>query len=229
MTDPASEPLTAELPLEAERLRLEVAEGARQLLDRGLVRGTSGNLSARSGGLVAVTPTGVGYRHLEPEQVTVIDLAGAVVDGRLRPSSEVPMHLAVYRARPDVGAVAHTHSVFATTFAVLGEELPAVHYLLAWAGRRVRVAPYASYGTPAIARGCVEVLGGDGAVLLANHGVVAVGADVAGALVVAEAVESTAELCWRARLLGTPAVLPDAEMDRVAEALRCYGQPAEEA
>ena len=136
------------------------------------------------------------------------------------------MHLAVYSARPDVGAVVHTHSVFATTFAVLGEELPAVHYALAWAGRRVRVAPYATYGTPAIATGCVATLGEDGAVLLANHGVVAVGPGLDAALEVAEAVEYTAELCWRARALGTPAILPDEEMDRVADAFGSYGQPA---
>jgi L-fuculose-phosphate aldolase len=210
-----------------EGVRREVAEGARELSAAGLVRGTSGNLSARAGDLVAVTPTGVGCRDLGPGQVTVVDLAGAVVAGALRPSSELPMHLAIYRARPDVGAVAHTHSVFATTFAVLGEELPAVHYLLAWAGRRVRVAPYATYGSADLARSCVEVLGRDGAVLLANHGVVAVGAGVAAALRVAEAVEQTAELCWRARAIGIPMVLPDQALDRVAAAFGAYGQPAE--
>jgi L-fuculose-phosphate aldolase len=207
-----------------EELRAAVATAALSLLEAGLVRGTSGNVSARDGDLVAVTPTGVDYRRLDPTSVPVVDLDGRVVDGGLAPSSELPLHLAVYRARPDVGAVVHTHSRSATTFAVLREELPAVHYLLARAGRRVRVAPYATYGTGELAGACVAALAGDAAVLLANHGVVAVGPDLDRALLVAEAVEEVAELCWRARCLGTPVVLPDAEMDRVARAFEGYGQ-----
>jgi L-fuculose-phosphate aldolase len=207
-----------------QEVRAAVITAALRLLDAGLVRGTSGNVSARDGDLVAVTPTGVGYRRLDAASVPVVDLDGRVVDGRLAPSSELPLHLAVYRARPDVGAVVHTHSRFATTFAVLREELPAVHYLLARAGRRVRVAPYATYGTGELAGACVDALAGDQAVLLANHGVVAVGPGLDRALLVAEAVEEVAELCWRARCLGTPAVLPDAEMDRLARAFEEYGQ-----
>jgi L-fuculose-phosphate aldolase len=205
-------------------LRSAVASAALRLVEAGLLRGTAGNLSARSGGLVAITPTGVDYRRLDRGSVPVVDLDGRPVDGELAPSSELPLHLAVYRARPDVGAVVHTHSVFATTFAVLGEELPAVHYLLAHAGRRVRLAPYGTYGSGALADACVAALAGDGAVLLANHGVVAVGPDLDRALLVADAVEQVAELCWRARCLGTPVVLPDEEMDRVARAFARYGQ-----
>src|SRR5919204_3239092 len=197
-----------------QEVRAAVITAALRLLDAGLVRGTSGNVSARDGDLVAVTPTGVGYRRLDAASVPVVDLDGRVVDGRAAPSSELPLHLAVYRARADVGAVVHTHSRFATTFAVLGEELPAVHYLLARAGRRVRVAPYASYGTGELAGACVAALAGDQAVLLANHGVVAVGPGLDGALLVAVAVEEVAELCWRARCLGTPAGLPDAGVGR---------------
>jgi L-fuculose-phosphate aldolase len=206
-------------------VRAAVATAALRLFEAGLLRGTSGNLSARAGGLVAVTPTGVDYRRLDQGSVPVVDLDGRQVDGELAPSSELPLHLAVYRARPDVGAVVHTHSRFATTFAVLGEELPAVHYLLAHAGRRVRVAPYATYGTGELADACVAALAGDRAVLLANHGVVAVGTGLERALLAAEAVEEVAELCWRARCLGTPLVLPDEEMDRVAHAFETYGQP----
>jgi L-fuculose-phosphate aldolase len=208
-----------------EEARAAVATAALRLLEAGLVRGTAGNVSARSGGLVAITPTGVDYRRLDQASVPVVDLHGRPVAGGLAPSSELPLHLAVYRARPDVGAVVHTHSTFATTFAVLGEELPAVHYVLAHAGRRVRVAPYATYGTGELADACVAALAGDRAVLLANHGVVAVGDGLERALLAAEAVEEVAELCWRARCLGTPAVLPDAEMERVARAFEGYGRP----
>jgi L-fuculose-phosphate aldolase len=207
-----------------EEIRAAVATAALRLLETGLVRGTAGNVSARAGGLVAVTPTGLDYRRLDHGSIPVVDLDGRVVEGDLAPSSELPLHLAVYLARPDVGAVVHTHSTFATTFAVLGEELPAVHYLLAHAGRRVRVAPYATYGSGELAGACVAALAGDGAVLLANHGVVAVGRGLDRALLAAEAVEHVAELCWRARCLGAPVVLPDAEMDRVARAFERYGQ-----
>ena len=208
-----------------ERVREEVVAAARRLEEAGLLRGTAGNLSARDGRLVAVTPSGVGYRELEAAQVGVLDLDGRPVDGELLPSSETPLHLAVYRARADAGAVVHTHSMFATTLAVLGEELPAVHYHLALAGTRVRVAPYATYGSQELAARCVATLGGDRAVLLANHGVVALGADLRRAQAVAEAVEFTAELYWRARAIGTPRVLPAEEIARVAAAFASYGQP----
>jgi L-fuculose-phosphate aldolase len=208
-----------------ETERAEVAAAALELLESGLVRGTSGNVSVRVGELVAVTPTGVGYRRMEAAQVPVIDLDGAVVEGAYAPSSEVPMHLAVYGAREDIAAVVHTHSMFATTFAALGEELPAVHYILAFAGTKVRVAPYATYGTEELAANCASALGQDQAVLLANHGVIAVGDGLRKAMVVAEAVEFTAELYWRARCLGAPNVLPEAEMHRVAREFRGYGQP----
>jgi L-fuculose-phosphate aldolase len=210
--------------LRVGEVRAAVATAALRLLEGGLVRGTSGNVSARAGDLVAVTPTGVDYRTLRPADVALVDRDGGQVDGELAPSSELPLHLAVYRARDDVEAVVHTHSTFATTFAVLREEVPAVHYLLAFAGRRVRVAPYATYGTGALADACVAALGGDGAVLLANHGVVAVGHDLDRAMLVADAVEQVAELCWRARCVGTPVVLADAEMDRVADAFATYGR-----
>jgi L-fuculose-phosphate aldolase len=207
-------------------LRADVAQAALRMLDSGLVRGTSGNVSARApDGLIAVTPTGVDYRVLEPDQVALIDPDGNVIDGRHRPSSEVPMHLAVYRARSDVGAIVHTHSMFATTFAAIGEDLPGVHYILAHAGRNVRVAPYATYGTTALAESCVDALADNQAVLLGNHGVLAVGPKLDMAMMVAEAVEYTAELYWRARCIGTPQILGDDEMDRVAAAFVTYGQP----
>ena len=207
-----------------EELRAQVAATARAMSASGLVRMTSGNVSARAEGLVAVTPTGVPYGELRPDQVAVVDLDGSVADGDWKPTSELPMHLGVYRGRPEVAAIVHTHSVFATTFAVLGEAVPAVHYILGHAGVRVPVAPYATYGTDALAEHCVAALGEGNAVLLANHGVLAVGSDLPAALEVAEAVEFTAEVCWRARAIGVPKVLDDAEMARVIEAFEGYGQ-----
>lgn len=208
--------------------REAVVAACRHLLTSGLVTGTSGNISVRDtgSGLLAVSPSGTDYLSMTAEDVAVMDIDGQVVDGRLAPTTEAVMHLGIYAARPDVGAVVHTHSPFATTFAVLGEPVPAVHYILAKAGD-VRVAPYARYGTTQIARACVETLGEDDGVLLANHGVVAVGDGLGSAMAVAEAIEFTAEVTWRARSIGVPNVLDADEMAGVAAAFSTYGrQPA---
>jgi L-fuculose-phosphate aldolase len=209
--------------------RSAVVQACQQLLATGLVRGTSGNVSIRQqeSGLIAITPTGVGYPQMQPEDVTVLDAGGRQLDGSLRPTSEIALHLGVYRRRPDVHAVVHTHSMFATTFAVLGEPLPPVHYLIARAGGHVPVAPYARYGTVELAEVAARTLGDGGAVLLANHGVVAVGPELPAALAVAEAVEFVAELAWRSRLAGTSNLLTDAELAEAAEAFADYGsQPS---
>jgi ribulose-5-phosphate 4-epimerase/fuculose-1-phosphate aldolase len=207
--------------------RAAVVQACRELLATGLVRGTSGNVSVRdpASGTIAITPTGLAYPGLRDRDVAVLSVDGDQLDGELRPSSELALHLAIYRARPDVGAVVHTHSPFATTFAVLGEQIPAVHYLIVRAGEGVPVAPYARYGTSELAESCVRALGGGFAVLLANHGVVAVGAELAAAMAVAEAVEYTAELAWRARQLGTPQVLGADQLAAARTALAGYGRP----
>ena len=208
--------------------RAAVVQACRELLAAGLVRGTSGNVSARdpASGTIAITPTGLGYPGMQARDVAVLSLDGEQLDGDLRPTSEVALHLGIYRARPDVAAIVHTHSMFATTFAVLGEQIPAVHYLIARAGESVPVAPYARYGTVELAESCVRALGTGFAVLLANHGVVAAGADLAAAMAVAEAVEYTAELAWRARQLGTPQVLDPEQLAEARAAFAGYGQPA---
>jgi L-fuculose-phosphate aldolase len=210
--------------------RSAVVDACRQLLAGGLLRGTSGNVSVREAesGAIAITPTGVGYPQLTAEDIAVIDDAGRRLAGDLLPTSELALHLAVYRHRPDVEAVVHTHSMFATTFAVLAEPIPAVHYLLARAGpgaQPVSVAPYARYGTEELADSCVRTLGRGNAVLLANHGLVAVGTGLAEAVSLADAVEYTAELAWRARQLGTPRLLDAGQLAEVGRALAEYGQP----
>jgi L-fuculose-phosphate aldolase len=213
-----------------EEVRRDVAEGARQMVLRGLSHMTSGNVTARAGeGLFAVTPTGMDHASLTPEDIVIINAAEEVIDGRRKPTSEVPMHLSVYKARPDVGGIFHTHSDMATTFAVLGEDLPAVHYILAFAGKKVRCAPYATYGSRDLAAYALDALGDSNAVLLGNHGVLAVGPTLGVALSVAEAVEITAGFYYRARCVGMPKVLSDEEMARVITAFSTYGQPEEKA
>ncbi len=205
--------------------RAAVVAACQQLLATGLVRGTSGNVSVRQADSIAVSPTGVPYPQLTPDAVPVVGLDGSRLAGTAVPTSELALHLAVYRARPDVAAIVHTHSMFATVYAVLGESIPPVHYLLARAGGDVPLARYERYGTEELAEACVQALADRPAVLLAQHGVVAVGAGLAEAMSVAEAVEYVAELGWRARLAGTPRTLDAGQLAEAASAFRGYGQP----
>ena len=211
--------------------RRAVVDGGKAMARAGLTTGTGGNLSriCRRHGLVAISPSGVDYAAVRPEDVALVDLDGLKVEGGYRPSSELGFHLGLYRRRPDVGAVVHTHSVYATTLACLGWELPAVHYLVGFAGRKVPVAPYATFGTDALAVNVAATMGADiNAVLLANHGLVAVGADMRAALNTAEEVEFVARIYYQARCAGSPVILPDREMDVVIEKFKTYGKPRAE-
>lgn len=208
------------------RLRAEreaVVAHARRLAADGLAVGTSGNLSARAGDLVAITPTGVPYDALTPGDVGVVDLDGAPVEGRLRPSSEVPMHLAVYRGT-DAGAVVHTHPLHATALSTLVDELPPIHYLVVLLGGPVRVVPYVPYGTEELARLGVEGLAGRSAVLLANHGATTYGDDLAQAYERSVLLEWLCRLYATARSLGEPRLLDAADLERAREAFGTYGQ-----
>ena len=204
--------------------RAEVVRACRQLVTTGLVRGTSGNVSVREpeSGAIAITPTGLAYTSLRPADLPVLAASGERLDGALAPTSELALHLGIYRARPDVGAIVHTHSMFATTFAVLGEPIPMVHYLLARAGRQ---SPYRWRPMPATApRNWPTPASGRSATAARCcwpiTGVVAVGADLDAAMAIAEAVEYTAELAWRARQLGQPRQLDEAQCGRGCRGIR---------
>ena len=150
---------------------------SRRLAAEGLVLGTSGNVSARSGDQVAITPTGAVLAELEPEQVTVVDLDGRHVDGELAPTSEVELHLGVY-GRYDAGAVVHTHSPMATALSCVLDEVPCVHYGMLQLGGPVPVAPYETFGTPELAAAVLDALEGKRAALMANHGAIVHAGDV---------------------------------------------------
>jgi L-fuculose-phosphate aldolase len=213
------------VPLMLERRREEIAAACRRLAAAGLVAGTSGNLSAREGDAVAVTPTGAVLAEMTPQDVTVIDLEGRVLDGGLAPTSEVDLHLGVY-ARYGAGAVVHTHAPVATALSTVLEELPLVHYEMLLLGGAVRVAPYRTFGTAALAEAALEALDGRTAAILANHGTVAHGADVAGAVRATELLEWASTLYWRAAQLGTPRTLGDDDVAAVVAAVseRGYGR-----
>src|SRR5439155_9263975 len=189
---------------------------------RGLVVGTSGNVGARlEDGRIAITPSSMEYDEMTPEAVAIVHADGSLSEGRHGPSSELQLHLAVFGARPDIGAIVHTHSPFATAFSAARREVPAVHYVLAplvAPGRdTLRVAPYATFGTEELARNAVATLGADNACLLANHGAIAVAGSLTSALGRAERVEELAMLAWRAEHIGGATLLDAAELDRVRD------------
>ena len=210
------------------REREEVVRFAQRLRPDGLVVGTSGNVSLRSGEQVAITPSGLDYDELRPELVSVVDLDGALVDCELEPSTEVPMHLAVYE-HTDAGAVVHTHSPYATTLAVVGVDLPAVHYLVAELGGPVRVAAYATFGTEELAANMARALEGRSATLLAHHGAITIGNTLARAYERSVTLEWLCALYHRSRAHGEPPTLPMDEVVRVRDLMADYGQiaPAE--
>jgi L-fuculose-phosphate aldolase len=207
----------------------DVVATARRTVADGLVVGTSGNVSARAGDLVVVTPTGVPYDRLGPDDAVAVELdTGRQVRGELRPTSELPMHLAVYRGTP-ARAVVHTHAPHATAVSTLAGELPDIHYMSAAMGGRVRVAGYALYGSDELAREVLTALGGDRTgCLMRNHGTL-VHADT-----LERAFDHTAQLEWMCRvwLLARAAAAPgerphtlgEREMDAVAAKLKGYGQ-----
>jgi L-fuculose-phosphate aldolase len=193
--------------LEAEREA--VAAAGRRLAESGLVLGTSGNVSARAGELVAVTPTGATLAELSADQVVVVDLEGRPVHGGFAPTSELALHLGAYR-RYGAGAVVHAHSPVGTALACVLDELPLIHYQMLALGGPIRVAPYATFGTAELAQLTLDALEGRAAVLMANHGMLALGPDLNAALDNALLLEWACELYWRAAVVGQPRTL-DAE------------------
>ncbi|MER7502820.1 class II aldolase/adducin family protein [Nonomuraea pusilla] len=196
--------------------REQLCEYGRRAAALGLVIGTSGNLSVRDGDLVAVTPSGVALDRLTPDACPVVDLDGHLVEGDLQPSSETPMHLAVYRATA-ARAVVHTHSVFATVVASTMTELPPVHYNALLLGGTVRVAPYATYGTPELAAHVEEALRGRQAALMANHGGVTIGATLEQAFEATRLLEWLCEVYVRSLGAGRPAILTEEQLAAVVE------------
>jgi L-fuculose-phosphate aldolase len=202
-----SEPLLA-----AEREA--VARASRHLAQTGLVIGTAGNVSARSGDLVAVTPTGSDLGELTAEMITVINLDGEVVDGELAPTSEVPLHTGIYAATNAL-AVTHAHAMASTALSCCHDELPALHYSCLELGGTPRTAAYARFGSQELADNVIEALKGRNAALMRNHGSVAYGANMDQAIHNLELLEWLAELYWRASSMGTPAVLTDKDFEDI--------------
>lgn len=198
----------------------------RRLAEAGLCPRTSGNVSVRTGEGFLVTPTGMPADTVAEADLVVVSLAGRA-RGRRQPSSEWRLHRDLYATRADVGAVVHTHSPYATALACLRRGIPAFHYLVAWGGgTSIRCARYATFGTEALSRAARQALAGRRACLLANHGAVAVGVDLAAAERLAAEVEALARSYLLALAAGRPVLLTEAEMARNVELFRGYGQQA---
>src|SRR5450432_1382538 len=206
-------------------LREEVIAACRELVRRGLAHGTSGNISVRSGERrFFLSPTGMAYDDLEPDDIPLMDFDGRWF-GRRRPSSEWRFHRDLLKSRNEVAAIVHTHSPMATALACTGRGIPAFHYMVAVAGGPdIRCAPYFTLGTQDLSDAAVVALEGRKACLLANHGLIAVGADLPTALALAGEVEYLAAQYCTALAIGKIRILTDIEMDRVLEKFRTYGK-----
>lgn len=210
--------------LKQERERI-VAYG-KKLITSGLTKGTGGNISVYcpKEELMAISPSGIDYFETTPEDVVVMTLQGQIVEGTRTPSSEVDLHRIFYQQRQDIHAIIHAHTMYATTIACLGWELPPVHYMIALAGMNVRCADYATFGTPALAEKAFEAMKDRKAVLLANHGLLAGAGDLANAFNIAEEIEYCAEIYYRTKAIGEPVILPEEEMRQMLEKFKTYGQ-----
>jgi L-fuculose-phosphate aldolase len=209
-------------------LRVELVRFAKQMIATGLVRGTSGNISAREPGAdkCLITPSGVDYDTMQPEDLVLVGLNGERDMSQAKPSVDTPVHLAVYRARSDVSACIHTHSPYAAAFSTVGREIPAlITESAGYIGGPVRVMEYVPPASPDTGDQVAAGLGVDRAVLLPNHGVIAVGESLKKAFGAAMAVEESAHVAFIALQLGTPRPVPDGEVARMHDFIHHkYGQ-----
>lgn len=207
--------------------RKEVMDTAKEIYKANLVSGTWGNVSTRINGepLMIITPSGMDYESLTVEDMVLVNLQGNVEEGCWKPSVETRLHAEIYSRRPDVGAVVHVHSLFATVFAVAGQKIPVLIEETAQViGHEVEVAPYAICGSDELAINTATVLGAGQAVLLANHGLIGVGKNTADALKVCSVAEKTAMIALYARQLGSVNSLPEPEIIRLHQSFKDYGQ-----
>ena len=198
-----------------------------KMISTGLTRGTGGNISifAREEGLVIISPSGIDYETMSAKDVVVMDLEGNVIDGENRPSSEYHLHTVFYKERSDIDAVVHAHPIYASTLSVLGMEIPSAYYLNAvCGGSNVRCAEYALNGTEELAENVFQAMKDRYVVLMANHGLVAGAKDIANAFNKAEEIELSAEIYYKAKLLGEPNLISDEGVQEMLVAFKKYSQ-----
>lgn len=212
--------------LKYKALRKKVIETCLRMNAEGINQGTSGNVSARTEEGFLITASGIPYDRMEPEHVVEMDLDGGYV-GEFLPSTEWRMHMDIFRARPEAGAIVHTHSIYATALACLRKEVPAFHYMIGVAGgSSLRVSDYAEFGTQELSDTMLKAMEGRTACLLANHGQICFGANLEKALWLAGEVETLCKQYWAACLAGAPVILGEAEMKSVLARFPSYGKQA---
>ena len=209
-------------------IRRSIVETCRRMNTSGLNQGTSGNISVRHGDSMLISPSGVPYEQLEPEDIVAMTLTGEYgsyeAKGNNIPSSEWRFHLDIMRARPDVGAIVHTHSLYATTLGCCRKDIPAVHYMIAASGGpNIRCSAYATYGTAELSTVTLAALEDRTCCILANHGMIATGPTLAKAQWLAVELETIAKQYYLTLCIGGPVVLPDDEIMRVKERFKSYG------
>lgn len=207
--------------------RQAVVDAGREMASSALCIGTWGNISCRlSPDLLAITPSGMDYYSLQDEDILVMDLAGNIIEGIRKPSTEQPLHRAIYAARPDVGGIVHTHSVYATAMAAARRPIPgAVEDLVQIVGGDVRVAQYALPGTAELGQYVVEALAGRNGVLLANHGALGAAGTLQQALTICQIIEKSAQITLAAQAIGGVVELPQQDIDAMRQYfLNSYGQ-----
>lgn len=212
------------MKLELERKK--IVEFGKKLVDVGLTKGTGGNLSIYNSEqrLMAISPSGIPYYETKLEDIVIMDLKNNKIEGTKQPSSEYQMHKIFYEKRSDIFSVVHCHSIYSTAISILRENLPASHYMIALAGKNVRCADYATYGTQQLADNAFAAMKDRKAVILANHGLLT-GADcIENAFNIAEEIEYVAETFYRAKSIGNPIILEDKEMAKMEKKFKTYGQ-----
>ena len=210
-----------------EKERNLVVEYGKKLSTSGLCPGTSGNVSIYDPetGYMCISPSGMDYFETKPEDVVVTDLNANIIDGNRKPSSEWALHTQFYKNKPFARAVVHTHSIYCTTYAVLGRPIEAVHYVIGDCGaQEIPCAPYQTFGTVALADAAMEVIGDSNCVLLGNHGIVCCGDSISNAFSAARNAEYCAQLQYQAECIGTPNVLTKEQMAEVLVKFQSYGQ-----
>lgn len=207
-----------------QKERADIVTFGKRMVSSGLTKATGGNLSIFNPEqrLIAISPGSMDYFSVTPEDVAVVNLQGDQIEGAAKPSSELALHTVFYEKRDDLSALVHTHSVYATILSCLQWHIPAVHYLVGLAGKDIRCAPYAVFGSQALAKNAFDYMDGRRAVILANHGLLAGGASIEEAFSTAEMIEFCAEVYYKTRCAGEPVLLSDEEMTAAMERMEKY-------
>ncbi|MDN5342752.1 MULTISPECIES: L-fuculose-phosphate aldolase [Oceanotoga] len=208
------------------KIREKIVKYSQKMIKDNLTKGTGGNISVfdRNKSKIYITPSGLDYMEMKEEDIVVMNLNGKKLEGNLNPSSEFSMHKIFYENDKKINAVVHTHSIYATTMACLNKEIPAIHYLIGFAGKKIPVVPYYTYGTKELAENAYKTLKESSVCLLANHGLLAVGENLMKTYEKALMVEFVAEIYYRTLLTGKPNILSNNEMEKILKKFDNYGQ-----